>query len=499
MENIVLGFSNVLDPVSLLVLVFGVMLGMFVGALPGLNDTITMAVLIPITFGMEPQIAMSLLIGVYTSSCYGGSIPAILLKIPGTAASMVTTLDGYPMAQKGLANRALGISISSSVFGGIFSSLILLFFAPFLASQAIKFGPAEYFMLGVLGISTVIGMATKDISKNIISMFLGLFISIIGISTQTGVPRFIFGNYNLVSGVPFIPALIGLFGIVSLLNILENKGEKEFHREKPGKIGSVLIDLKLARRLLPTWLRSSTIGSMVGVLPGAGFIMAVFVAYDLAVKSAKDKVFGTGIEEGIAAPESANNAVVASTMVPLLSLGIPGNSSSALFLGALTIQGVRAGPSLFSDSPDIAFHIVVGFLVANIIMFPVGLLFCRKFATIILNMRTEILTVIVTVLCVTGSYAVDNNIFAIYVTIFFGGLGYLFKNLSLPLSPLILCMILGTMMEKNLIQALTISGNDPSVFFTRPLSLTIFIVASIFTVLPIIKYFRSMQTKTTTN
>jgi len=493
MENIILGFTNVLDPVCLLVLVFGVMLGMVVGALPGLNDTITMAVLIPITFGMEPQVAMSLLIGVYTSSCYGGSIPAILLNIPGTAASMVTTLDGYPMAQKGLANRALGISISSSVFGGILSSLVLLFFAPFLATQAIKFGPAEYFMLCLLGISTVIGMATKDISKNIISMFLGLLISIIGISTQTGVPRFIFGNYNLVSGVPFIPALIGLFGIVSLLNILENKGKKEFHREKPGKIGSVLIDLKLAKRLLPTWLKSSSIGSMIGVLPGAGFIMAVFVAYDLAVKSAKDKVFGTGIEEGIAAPEAANNAVVASTMVPLLSLGIPGNSSSALFLGALTIQGVKAGPSLFSDYPEIAFHIVVGFLVANIIMFPIGLLFCRRFATIILNMKTEILTVIITVLCVTGSYAVDNNIFAIFVTIFFGALGYLFKWFSLPLSPLILCMILGTMMEKNLIQALTISGNDPSVFFTRPLSLTIFIIASIFTALPIIKHFRSKQ------
>ena len=495
MENILLGLSTFLIPMNLMVLILGVILGMVVGALPGLNDTITMAVLIPITFGMDPQIAMGLLVGVYTASCYGGSIPAVLLNIPGTAASMVTTLDGYPMTKKGKANEALGISLSSSVFGGIFSSLILLFFAPILASQALKFGPAEYFMLCVLGISTVIGMATDNIIKNIVSMFIGLFISIIGISVQTGVSRFTFGNYNLFSGVPFIPALIGLFGIVSLLNILEKPDHNNRKKEKSVEIGSVIINKQMAKRLLPTWIRSSSIGSMIGILPGAGFIMAVFMAYDSAIKSMKDKVFGTGVPEGIAAPESANNSVVASTMVPLLSLGIPGNSSSALFLGALTIQGVKAGPSLFADSPEIAFHIMVGFLIANIIMFPVGLIFCRYFSKVILNLPGDILTVLVTTLCVTGSYAISNNIFAIYVTIFFGGLGYLFTKLKIPLSPLILCMILGKMMEKNLIQALSISHNNPMTFLTRPISLALFIISIIFIVMPLLKRFKKKSVK----
>ncbi len=487
MEYILMGLSGIFDPMHLMVLAFGVMLGMLVGALPGLNDTITMAVLIPITFGMDAKIALYLLVGVYTASCYGGSIPAILLKIPGTAASLVTTLDGYPMTQRGEANKALGISISSSVFGGIFSSLILLFFAPLLANQALKFGPPEYFMLGILGISSVLGMATKDVMKNIISLFVGLFIALIGISAQTGIPRFTLGNYNLFSGVPFVPALIGLFGIVSLLNILENIGLKQETIKKPGKIGSVLIDFKMAKRLLPTWLTSSAIGSGCGILPGAGFIMAVFISYDLTIKRLKNKVFGTGIEEGIAAPESANNSVVASSMIPLLSLGIPGNSSSALFLGALTIQGVKAGPALFSDYPEIAFHIIVGFLIANIIMFPVGVIFCRYFATIILRLPKDILALTVTILCVTGSYAILNNTFAIHLTIFFGVVGYLFNKMSIPLSPLILCMILGSMMEKNFIQAMTISHYDYKIFFSSKISLGLFILSMIFIALPLVK------------
>ncbi|MDP0505924.1 MAG: tripartite tricarboxylate transporter permease [Fusobacterium sp. JB019] len=487
MEHILLGFSSVLNPTNLLVLTFGVMLGMLVGALPGLNDTITMAVLIPITFGMAPHVALCLLVGVYTASCYGGSIPAILLKIPGTAASLVTTLDGYPMTERGEANQALGISISSSVFGGIFSSLILLFFAPILANQALKFGPPEYFMLGVLGISSVLGMATKDIMKNIISLFVGLFISLVGISAQTGTTRFTFGNYNLFSGVPFVPALIGLFGVVSLLNILENIGMKQEQIKKPGKIGSVLISKKMAKKLLPTWITSSLIGSGCGVLPGAGFIMAVFMSYDLTMKRLKNKVFGTGIDEGIAAPESANNSVVASSMVPLLSLGIPGNSSSALFLGALTIQGVKAGPALFTDYPGVAFHIMVSFLVANIIMFPLGVIFCRHFAGIILNLPKDILAVVVTILCVTGSYAILNSVFAIYLTIFFGILGYLFNKISLPLSPLILCMILGSMMEKNFIQALTISNYNFKIFLSSGISIGLFLLSMLFIMMPIIK------------
>lgn len=495
MGDILLGLQVLIQPESLLALLAGVVIGLIVGSLPGLNDSITMAVLIPITFGMEPQIAFCLLVGIYCASATGGSIPSILLKIPGTASATVTAFDGYPMSQKGKSGEALGISVTSSAFGGITSALILLFLSPFLARQALKFGPPEYFMLAVLGMSTVVGMAGNKIAKNLIAMSVGLLFSCIGMSPQTGLARFTFGNANLLEGISLVPMLIGLFGITSILELIETigPGMTEAIKENYEKVKTKMPDKKMAKRLLPTWIQSSAIGNIIGIIPGAGMVMAIFMAYDQAVRTHPKLEFGTGVPEGIAAPEAANNAVVASSMVPLLSLGVPGNSTSALFLGALTIQGLRTGPSLFRDNPDMAYLIVLGFIVANIIMLPLSLFYCNFLATAVLKLKREILSGIVLILCVTGAFSVGNNPFNIVIIIFFGFVGYTFNKYKIPQSSLILASILGSMMESNWTQSMVFANGSLSVFVTRPLSLVLLVLSAIFIFMPLIKRFKASK------
>jgi len=469
-ENLLLGFTVVFQPLPMMALLFGVTVGLIVGALPGLNDNITLAVLIPITFGMDPHVGMMILVGIYCAACYGGSIPAILLKIPGTASSIVTTLDGYPMTLKGEAGKALGIATTSSVFGGLMSSLVLMFIAPFLAHQALKFGPPEYFALTILGISTVAGMAGKSLLKNLIAGVIGLFIAMIGMSPQTGFPRFYFGNNYLLEGIPFVPMLIGLFGITSILELAEHiVKEKDIKHILP-KATRILPTKKMIKRLLPTWITSGTIGNVIGIIPGAGMLMAIYLSYDVAQRRNKDKEFGTGVPEGIASAEAANNAVVASSMVPLLSLGIPGNSASALFIGALMIQGLRPGPSLFVDHPTIAYSIIVGFFVANLFMGPLGILVSKFLATYILRIPRQILSGVIVALCATGAFAISNSIFNVWIMIIFGIIGFVFNKLNIPHSPLILTMVLGTMMERNYLQSMVLSKGSWSIFMQRPLS-----------------------------
>ncbi len=493
MNNILLGLTELIQPMAFLGLFAGTVIGLIVGSLPGLNDSITMAVLIPVTFGMEPQMAICLLVGIYCASACGGSVPSILLKIPGTASATVTAYDGYPMSQKGRSGEALGLAISSSTFGGLTSAIVLLFLSPFLARQALKFGPPEYFMLAVMGMSTVIGMAGKNVVKNILAMAVGLLFSCVGMSPQTGLSRFTFGQVNLMDGISLIPMLIGLFGITSILEMIEGikksdvKKFAENVKENYIKVKVTLPDKKMAKRLLPIWVQSSVIGNIIGIIPGAGMIMAIFMAYDQASRRRPDLEFGTGVPEGIAAPEAANNAVVASSMVPLLSLGVPGNSTSSLFLGALTIQGLRTGPTLFRDTPDMAYMIILGFIVANIIMLPLSLFYCNFLATAVLRLKREILSGVVLTLCVTGAFAVSNNIFNIYIMVFFGFVGYVFNKYKIPQSPLILASILGSMMESNWTQSMVYANGSLSVFVTRPLSLGLLILSVIFIAMPLMK------------
>ena len=494
MENIMLGLEQFFNPLVLLALIGGTALGLVVGALPGLNDSITIAVLIPITFGMDPHVALSLLVGIYTASACGGSIPAVLLEIPGTASAMVTAWDGYPMTLKGYSKRALSLCMFSSFFGGISSAIVLLLFAPILASFALRFGPPEYFMLAILGMSTVIGMAGTDIAKNFLSMTLGLGLACIGMSPMTGLDRYTFGYASLLDGIPLIPRMIGLFGIFSILKICDAVGKGKSEAAIASEAAKSVTDDKIAvpswamcKRLFPTWLRSSAIGNILGVIPGAGMTMAIFLAYDQAKKSRPDLAFGTGVPEGVAAPESANNAVVASSMVPLLSLGIPGNGTSALFLGALTIQGLQTGPELFGEHADMGYMIIVGFILANLIMLPMSLQFCKHVATKVLKLNPQILAAGVLVLCVTGAFAYQNNPFHIGVMIFFGVIGYLFWKFGLPQAPLILSTILGSMMENNWMSSMVYADGSLAVFIKRPISLILLILSAVFLIWPLVQ------------
>ncbi len=499
MSNVLLGLEQFLDPMVLLALLGGTLLGLIVGALPGLNDSIAIAVLIPVTFGMDPHVALCLLVGIYCASACGGSIPAVLLEIPGTASSMVTAWDGYPMTLKGYGCRALSICMTSSFFGGLSSALVLLLFAPVLASFALRFGPPEYFMLAVLGMSTVIGMAGKGIAKNFLSMAFGLWLSCIGMSPTTGIDRYIFGSASLMDGIPLIPRMIGLFGVFSILRMCDC-----LRKEKENSLSALssniccsaeddkvsLPDRDMVKRLLPTWIRSSAIGNMLGVIPGAGMTMAIFLAYDQAKKAKPDLPFGTGVPEGIAAPESANNAVVASSMVPLLSLGIPGNGTSALFIGALTIHGLRVGPAFFNDSPDMAYMILIGFILANLAMLPMSLLFCRYLASKVLKLNQSVLAAAVLVLCMTGSFAYMNNPFHMGVAVAFGLIAYFFWKFGLPQAPLILSTILGSMMETNWISSMVYSGGSPVVFLVRPISLILTVLSAVFLLWPLVQRMR---------
>ena len=497
-DNIMLGLSQFADPMLLLTLFLGVLLGLTVGALPGLNDSITIAVLIPVTFGMRSDLAMAMLVGIYVSSACGGSIPAVLLEIPGTASAVVTAYDGYPLKQKGHGLEALSVCMTSSTFGGISSALVLMFLSPLLASLALKFGPPEYFMLGMLGIATVIGMAGKNCWKEFLSMLFGLWLSCIGVSTSTGMTRFTFGSINLMDGLPLVPRMIGLFGILSALKIAEKVGtaeaengyneqmqeEAKHETEKHSGTDRVAFPSKaMCKRLLPTWIRGSIIGNILGCLPGAGMTMAIFTSYDVEKRMNPDKKFGTGVWEGIAGPESANNAVVASSMVPLLSLGIPGNSTSALFIGALTLHGMVAGPTLFTKRPDMAYLIIVAFLLGNLMMLPMALAYCKYLAAQVLKLNPKVLSAAIIALCVAGSFAYKNNVFHIGVAVLFGIIGYLFYKFELPTGSFILASILGNMMESNFINSLVYTGSI-SIFVQRPISCILVVVSAIFMIWP---------------
>jgi putative tricarboxylic transport membrane protein len=501
MENILLGLQQFTDPIVIAALLGGTLLGLTVGALPGLNDSITIAVLIPFTFGMDPYVALSLMVGIYTASACGGSIPAVLLEIPGTASAMVTAWDGYPMSLQGYPKRGLSLCMFSSFFGGISSAVVLLIFAPLLAQFALRFGPPEYFMLAILGMSTVIGMAGKNIAKNFLSMAAGLWLSCIGMSPTTGIDRYIFGSPSLMDGIPLIPRMIGLFGVFSILKIFD--AHKNARNDTPtaarivekpdDRIG--LPPLSMCKRLLPTWIRSSAIGNILGVIPGAGMTMAIFFAYDQAKKARPELPFGSGVPEGVAAPEAANNAVVASSMVPLLSLGIPGNGTSALFLGALTIHGLRAGPAFFREYPEMAFTIIMGFILANLAMLPMSFVFCKYLASKVLKLRAEVMAAGVLVLCLTGSYAYMNNPFHVGVAVVFGVVAWIFWKFGLPQAPLILSHILGSMMETNWISSLVYANGSPTVFVTRPVSLILVILSAFFFLWPLKDRLKARWTK----
>ncbi len=494
-----MGFVNMLSsPISIALLIAGGMLGLIVGALPGLNSSIAMSVLIPVTYGMDPVAALGMLAGIYTGSTAGGSVSAILLRIPGTGAAVVTAMDGYEMQKKNQGGLALGISAVSSVFGGVVASILLGTCAPMVANLALRFGPPEYFMLCVMGFCSVLGMSVGRMSKNVMSILIGIAISIIGISPQGGLKRFTFGSNALLEGVPLVPMLIGLFGIASILELIAEMQPMEKAaqtaenlKEAVQRIKIAYPDKKMIKKFLPVWLQSTIIGNIVGAIPGAGMTVAIFMAYDQVKRTTKSEIeFGKGAPEGVAAAECANNSVVGSSMIPLLALGVPGNAASALFLGALMIHGLRTGPKFFIESADIAYSLIVAFLLASILLLPLMHIFVNYMACHVLRLKREVLNGMILILCVTGAFATGNNYTYISFACIFGFIGFLLKQWNIPFGSLILAVVLGDMMESYFIQSKVILHSNWGQIINRPISMGLLFLSILFLALPVFRFIK---------
>ncbi|GAA0321496.1 tripartite tricarboxylate transporter permease [Bacillus carboniphilus] len=487
MDYLLQGFGNVFAPEVILLIIAGVIVGIIIGALPGLTATMGVALFLPVTFGMDAVTGILLLIGVYFGSIYGGSIAAILLNTPGTPASAATALDGHPLTQSGKAGKALGISAIASAAGGIISVLLLIFISPQLAEVALNFSAPEMFGLALFGLSIISSISGGSVLKGLIAGVFGLVISTIGMDPMTSYPRFTFEQLSLLNGLNFIPVMIGLFAVSEALVTLEDE-LKGNGKMKKVVASYILPKWRELKTLWVTMIRSGFIGSFIGIIPGAGADIAAFVSYNEAKRFAKKEekdTFGKGNPKGIAAAEAANNGVTGGAMVPLLTLGIPGDAVAAVLLGALVVQGIQPGPQLFTTSADLVYTLFAGMLVANILMLIFGLSGIRLF-TKILKVPKNTLAVAILVLSVVGSYAISNNFFDVYTMLGAGIIGYFMKKFGFPASPIVLALILGPMAESEMRRALVMSEGSYSIFLTRPISLTFIILAILSLVVPII-------------
>ncbi|PSU30469.1 tripartite tricarboxylate transporter permease [Photobacterium lutimaris] len=495
LEHLFSGLLTAFSPSVFPVLVFGVLGGIILGALPGLTATMGVAILLPFTFGMEPTAALVMLIGVYIGGIYGGSIAAILLKTPGTPASAATVLDGHTLAAKGQAARALSISAVASFIGGLISTIVLIAIAPLLADFALKFNAPEYFALALFGLTIIASVSSKNILKGLLAGSIGLLISTVGLDPISSVPRFTFDVMDLYSGINVIPVLIGLFAISEGLNQLE-----KLHTQKksaPPKFDHKLLSKNDLKTMLPTAIKSGLMGTSIGSVPGAGADISAFVCYNEAKRSAKnpDK-FGKGSVHGLAAAEAGNNGVTGGSLVPLLTLGVPGDAVAAVLLGALIVQGLTPGPLLFSQNPEVVYGVFSSMLVANIVMLLIGLLGIRFFCRII-EVPKIIMIPIIIFLSVIGAYAINNSMFDVGIAIGFGLFGFILNKLEIPSSPILLAIILGPMAETNLRKSLLMFDGSWSFLYERPIALA-FIVLAVFSVYSTMKLKKKQAQKAVT-
>ena len=475
MENIVNGFLSLLSIDNFIAMNVGLCAGIIMGALPGLTATMGVAVLLPLTYGMDPTAGILLLLGVYCGGTYGGSITAILIRTPGTPASAATVLDGHPLAQNGQGGRALDIAIKASTIGGLISAVMLLFLAPQIANFALKFGPAEKFTLALFGLTIIAAICSKDLLKGLSMAALGIFISCIGIDSIMGVPRFTFGNMYMEGGIELIPALIGLFAFSEILNKVRDINIPV------GEVGEVKGDKVTNKELkacVPTIVKSSLIGTLIGAIPGTGAAIASFLSYQEAKRASKHpEEYGHGSIEGISASEAGNNGVTGATLIPLLTLGVPGDSITAVLLGALTMQGLVPGPMLFSTHGTTMYAIIIGLLFVNIFMFLQAKVFIKPFSQVT-KIPVNVLIPVLLVVSVTGVYATNNAIFDVWVAIAMGIIGYVLIQADYPVTPLLLSLILRPMAEKNLRQARTLSGTWTT-FFTTPICVVFILLSAV--------------------
>ena len=477
------GLLTTLTPVNLTLIIVGMLVGVFFGSLPGISSSMGIVLMLPFTYYMGILPSIILLVALYAGSSYGGSITAILFNTPGTPEAVATTFDGYPMTQKGEAGRALGLAISASAFGGIFSVLIMLFLAPPLSSVALKIQSAEYFSLTVLGLTVISSIGTKSPIKAIISGMIGIMIALIGMDPIVGAERFTFGSIELMNGIEMIPIMIGAFALAEVLNQVTENHENLNMQHKVS-----LVTIKIIEMLKYKWvmLKSAVLGTVIGILPGAGGSIASIVSYGEAMRSSKRKEhFGQGEEEGIVAPETANNAAAGGAMIPTLVLGIPGSPTTAIILAALALQGLQPGPQLMTEQPLMLYCIFFSMLIASVTVFIGGRLGVKAFAAI-LKLPYSLLGTLIVLLSMVGSYAVGNSMFNVWIMFLFGVIGYFMKKYHFSPASLVLGLVLGPMMEENFRRHLLVTEGDYLSFVTRPISGIILLFALIALCYPLI-------------
>lgn len=475
-DNLWLGFSISMMPMNLVYCFLGVLLGTLVGVLPGLGPLATMSMLLPLTFGLPPTASLIMLAGIYYGSQYGGSTTAILINLPGESSSAVTALDGYQMARKGRAGPALAAAALSSFFAGTVSTVLIAVVALPLTALALKFGPAEYFSLMVVGLISSIALASGSLLKAMAMICLGLLLSLTGTDIYTGMARFTFGSPDMLDGIDFVAVAVGIYGIGEILRNMEHPDGDGAVVAKVTSIWPSMADMK---RIVGPTLRGTTIGSMLGVLPGGGALLASFVAYNVEKKVSKTPwEFGHGAIEGVAAPESANNAAAQTSFIPMLSLGIPSNVVMALVIGAMIMQGIQPGPNVAVTNPDLFWGLIVSMWIGNAMLVILNLPLVGMWVYF-LRIPYMMLVPAIVAFCTIGVYSIDNSSFGVYLVTIAGLIGYVLIKLDCEPAPFILGFILGPMIEEHLRRAMIVSGGDATVFVTRPISAGLLLVAAL--------------------
>ena len=475
LDTLVDAFALIAQSGSILALGIGVLIGVVGGAIPGMSATMAVALTLPFTFALEPIVGILLLLGVYKGGIFGGCIPAILIKTPGTPASSATVLDGHPMAEKGQAGKALGMALYSSCTADIISNLALIFCAGWLASFAMSFGPPEFFTLIVFSLMIIAGISGDNLLKGLVSAAFGLLLATIGLDLVYGTDRFILGNPNLMGGLNFIVVLIGLFALPEIIAFALRPSDEH---GKVRKIGHDHVTFQEYKRCFKSICRGGVIGAILGSIPGIGAAPSAFLSYSEARRNSPNKDnFGKGEIEGVAASEAGNNGVCGSTLIPLLALGIPGDVVTAIIIGAFMVHGIQPGPLMFQNNADLIYALFMGLILSSVFLLFIGG-FAIKLFKFIVHIPKSILLPSVLVLCVYGGYAVNNSLFDIMVMFVLGWLGYFLMKLEMPAAPFLIAFILGPLLEDNFRQSMLMSGGGVEILFRGPITWTFWILTA---------------------
>lgn len=485
LDSLLYGFKVALSLQNILFAFLGVLAGTIIGMLPGLGPISAIAIMIPLSYGMDPASALILMAGVYYGAVFGGSTSSILLNAPGISGTVATSFDGYPLAKQGKAGKALAIAAIASFCGGTISVVLLMLVSPLMADLAITFGPTEYFALMLLGLTAIASLSEGSTVKALISATLGLIVATIGMDQQTGTLRFTFGTPNLLEGIDFLIIALGLFALAEVGSLIMTRKHNNFG--KGSNVGSLKISKKEAKEISGPIARHSILGFILGVLPGAGATIASFMSYLTEKRIAKDpSTFGKGNIKGLAAPEASNNAATSGAFVPLLTLGIPGSGTTAVLLGALLVVGVQPGPLMLQDHPDVFWGVIASMYIGNIFLLILNLPLIPYISRILYIPKPMLISLII-VFCLIGVYAVSFNTFDLYLLVAFGVLGYLMRMFSIPAPPFILAFILGGMMEQAFRQALTISNGSFTIFTQSNITIILLIISFLSLVIPFIR------------